>query len=279
MRTIGASFIGDKIARLAVKANTNLRNDVLFLLKKALKVERNRLARDALAAIIKNAHLASKKNLAVCQDTGMPVVFVELGSKVSIQGNLSEIIGRAVREGYKSGYLRASIQKDPIWRKAKLSYEPSIVHIDIVRGSKVKITILPKGFGSENTSTVKMFRPTASLRDIEDFILESVRAAGANACPPYIIGVGIGGTQDFACLLAKKALLRPLTRPHKNTKIAGLEKRLLKKINAFGIGPLGFGGRTTALAVTMQTYPTHIAGLPVAINISCHALRSGSITI
>ncbi len=279
MRKISSDLIKNKVAGIAIKANTQLRSDVLSLLKQALQKEQRLLSRKALVAIIDNAKIAAKKKLAICQDTGMPIVFVEIGNDVYIKDNINQIITQGINQGYKQGGLRASIQKDPINRKSKLAYAPMISHIDIVKGNKLKITILPKGFGSENKALVKMLNPTAGINDIEDFIVSAVKTAGAGACPPYIIGVGIGGTQDHACLLAKKSLLKPVTAKNKQKDLALLEQRLLEKINKLNIGPFGFKGKTTALKVNVLTYPTHIAGLPVAVNISCHALRSASTII
>ncbi len=279
MRIVSADIIREKLKELAIKANTHLRPDVLILLKEALSREKKPLSMRALTAIIDNAAAAKKEKLAICQDTGFPIVFLEIGSQVQVKEGITGLINEAVRDGYLEGYLRASVQKDPIFRKAKLSYEPCIVHTDIVRGNKIKITLFPKGFGSENKAKIKMFNPTARINEIEDFIVTCVREAGADACPPYVVGVGIGGTQDFASLLAKRALLSPITRKNPNKNLAALEQSLFKKINNLGIGPFGFGGRASVLAVKVKTYPTHIAGMPVAVNISCHALRSASVTI
>ncbi|MFH1062792.1 MAG: fumarate hydratase [Candidatus Omnitrophota bacterium] len=279
MRKISSELIKNKVTKLAIEANTKLRSDVLVLLKKALLKEDRALSKKAIAAIIENARIALSRKLAICQDTGMPVVFVEMGSNVYIKDNINQLITQGISLGYKQGGLRASIQKDPIFRQSKLAYDPIITHIDIVKGDKLKITVLPKGFGSENKAQVKMLNPTASIAEIEDFIVQAVKVAGAGACPPYIIGVGIGGTQDYACLLAKKALLKPITARNRNKELAGLEQSLLEKINKLDIGPFGFGGKATALKVNILTYPTHIAGLPVSVNISCHALRSASIII
>ncbi len=279
MRTISSKLISKAVAELSVKANTELRGDVLALLKKAKRSEKKRLSATALSAIVKNAEVALKEKLAICQDTGMPVVFVEMGNNVYVKENITDIINKAIKSGYSSNYLRASIQKDPVFRNERLAYSPALVHIEIVKGSKMKITVLPKGFGSENKSRVKMMSPTARLEEIENFIVESVKAAGSGACPPYFIGVGIGGTQDFAGLLAKKALLMPFAKLNKDKKLAQVQKRLIKKINALNIGPFGLGGENTVLGLNIKTYPTHIAGMPVAVNISCHALRSASIII
>ena len=279
MRKIPEKLIIEKVAELAILANTRLRKDVLQVLKKTLPMEKNALAGKALKAIMMNAEIASKEKLAICQDTGMPIVFVEIGNNVSVKRNLADIIDKGIEKGYRRGYLRASVQKNPLLRNKKLSFTPAITHIDIVKGNKLKITVLPKGFGSENKSMAKMMNPTARLEEIDDFIVESVHAAGAQACPPYFIGVGIGGTQDAACLLAKKALLEPFTKSNKDKDLAAMQKRLIDKINRLNIGPFGFGGKNTALGLNIKTFPTHIAGLPVAVNISCHALRSASAII
>jgi len=279
MRKIKSELIKKKIESMVIRANTQLRPDVLAALKKAKAKEKNKLLHNMFSAIIENAGVARNKKLAICQDTGLPVVFLEIGDKVCVDKNIEDIINQATASAYKKGYFRASIQKDPLLRAKRPSYEPVIIHTNIVNGTRLKITLLVKGFGCENKASVKMFNPTTNLADIENFIVEVVRWAGASACPPYVIGVGIGGTQDFAGLLAKKALLRSITKPNNNKKLASLEKRLINRINALKIGPMGLGGNSTVLGVNIKTYPTHIAGLPVAVNISCHALRSASVVI
>jgi fumarate hydratase subunit alpha len=269
MREITAAKIRECVADLCLQANLLLRGDVLAALKRAARLENNRRAKDLLEAIIRNAAIARKDRIAICQDTGMPVVFLEVGQDVRISGDLKAAVNKGAEEGYHKGSLRNSIVKDPLARKGS-GYQPAVIHTEIVKGSKLKITVLPKGFGCENKSALKMFRPTAELREIKDFIVEAVKNAGPDACPPYVVGVGIGGTADYACLLAKKALLRSI-------KVTGkLERTLLQEINKLKIGPMGLGGKATALAVNIETYPTHIAGLPVAVNISCHALRSAA---
>ena len=276
MKIIAESRIQDSVAKLCVKANLFLRPDVVSALKSALKKERAAIARQVLKAIIANASIAAREKLAICQDTGMPVVFVEIGSGVRIKGDLKAAINRGVEVGYRRGYLRNSIISDPLCR-GKSGYGPAVIHIDTAGGGRLKLTVLPKGFGCENKSLLKMFNPTAGEEEIKQFIVQAVKNAGPDACPPYIVGVGIGGTADYACLLAKKALLRPLSLPAgRQALYAELESELLNKINKLNIGPMGLGGKTTALAVQVETYPTHIAGLPVAINISCHALRSAT---
>jgi len=273
MRIINAKKITETVKDLSIKANLDLRKDVLAGLKQAYKKETNNRARKILKSIIDNALIAKKENLAVCQDTGMPCVFVELGQDLQIKGDLNKAINKGVEKGYRLGFLRNSIIKDPLNRGASV-YNPAVIHVDLVKGEKLKITVLPKGFGCENKSQLKMFNPTADLDDIKKFIVDAVSQAGPDACPPYVVGVGIGGTADYACLLAKKALLRRIA-DHGSK----LEQELLKEINKLNIGPMGLGGRTTALAVKIETYPTHIAGLPVAVNISCHALRSATASL
>lgn len=269
MRIISADKIRDVVRDLCIQANLVLRKDVLTQLKSAYKNEKNKRAKEILSAIIKNANIARKNKLAICQDTGFVCVFVELGQKVKIIGDLKQAINKGVELGYRKGFLRNSVIKDPILR-GKSGYQPAIIHIDIVKGNKLKITVLPQGFGCENKNQLKMFKPTASWPEIKRFIIEVVKNAGPDACPPYVVGVGIGGTSDYACLLAKKALLRRLSG------ISKLELDLFKEINKLNLGPMGLGGKTTCLAVNIEIYPTHIAGLPVAVNISCHALRSAT---
>jgi len=276
MKIISAKKITETIRNLCLKANLDLRNDVLAALKLARLREKNKRARNILDAIVKNAFIAREERLAICQDTGIPCVFVELGQDVKINGDLNKAINKGIVQGYKNGFFRESIVKEPISRKES-GYTPTVIHIDIVGGDKLKLTVLPKGFGCENKSQLKMFNPTAKIEEIKEFIIEAVKAAGPDACPPYVVGVGIGGTADLAMLLAKKSLLRRLQTP--NSKLQTLEKELLNKINHLNIGPMGLGGNTTALAVNIEIYPTHIAGLPVAVNISCHALRSATKTL
>ena len=273
MRTIKAGLITKVVARLAQEANFVLRKDALKALNMALKKETNKRAKSLLDSIIQNADIAKNEKLAICQDTGLAIVFVETSQDVRIEGDLKAAIIKGVETGYRKGYLRNSIVNDPL-KRGKSGYAPCVIHIDIVRGNKIKLTVLPKGFGCENKSKLKMFEPTADIKEIKQFIINSVKEAGPDACPPYIVGVGTGGTADYAMLLAKKALLRDIAQS--KTK---LEQELLKEINRLNIGPMGLGGKTTCLGVNIEKYPTHIAGLPVAVNISCHALRSASAVI
>ncbi|MCM8831417.1 MAG: fumarate hydratase [Candidatus Omnitrophica bacterium] len=267
-----------KLENLVAEANFSLRDDVLRLLKNAYMKEKNKKAKRALFWILENAKIAKKENLAICQDTGLPIIFIDVGKNISISSSLIDTIKESVISGYKKNYFRASIV-EPLKRE-RLSYKGVIIHVDF--DSKIKgmrISILPKGFGSENKSSLKMFNPTVKLEDIEDFVVESVKRAGPQACPPFIVGIGIGGTSDYALLLAKKALLYNLNKPNQNKMLDKIEKRLLKKINALNIGPMGLGGKFSALAVKIKLAPTHMAGLPVGVSISCHALRSASINI
>ncbi|MBN1913267.1 MAG: fumarate hydratase [Candidatus Omnitrophica bacterium] len=276
MRIIKAEKIKNAVAQLCLKANFSLRPDVLSALKSARAGEKNKRAKSILAAIIENARIAKKERLAICQDTGLPTVFLEVGQDVLIRGELKSAINKGIEEGYKRGYLRNSIVPDPLLRFGP-GYSPVVIHTDIVKGKRIKITVLPKGFGCENKTQLKMFNPTANTEEIKRFVIETVKSAGPDACPPYIVGVGIGATADYAVLLAKKSLLK--TIGHRPSTIDPLTAKLLKEINKLNIGPMGLGGRATALAVNIEKYPTHIAGLPVAVSISCHALRSASVLL
>jgi fumarate hydratase subunit alpha len=273
MKEIKAQDITRAVMELVKRANFYLRKDVLSALRKAYSCEKNRRAKTILQVILDNAAYAKEKDLAICQDTGMPVVFVQIGQDLKISGNLKAAINKGIAGGYKKYSLRNSVCTDPLLR-GKPGFSPCIMHMDIVSGNKIKLILLPKGFGCENKSQLKMFKPTSSLEEIKRFIIDAVKSAGADACPPYVIGVGIGGTADQSSIMAKKALLTKLSAKHSE-----LEKELLKRINKIGIGPMGLGGQTTALALNILTYPTHIAGLPVSVNISCHALRSAEIVL
>ena len=279
MREIKADRVRDAAADLAQRANFILRKDVKDALKMALAKETDQRARKILKAIINNAEIAKKEKLAICQDTGLPVIFGEIGQDARITGgSLRGAISQGLKLGYAQGNLRRSIVKDPLSRGVS-GFIPAIIHMEIVKGDKIKLSLLPKGFGCENKSQIRMFKPTASIEEIKRFILEAVEKAGPDACPPFVLGVGIGGTADYAAYLAKKALLNKVKSQkskvkNTNQKIYKLEKELLKEINNLNIGPMGLGGKTTCLGVNIFSYPTHIAGLPVAVNISCHALRS-----
>jgi len=267
-----------EMERLTAQANFSLRKDVARLLQRAYVREKNKRAKNALGWIIENARIARKDTIALCQDTGLPVVFIEIGKGADISFALIKAIEDGIENGYRKNYLRPSLV-DPLVRKEP-GYRGVVSHIQVnqnIRG--IKVSLLPKGFGSENKTTLRMFNPTVSLAAIEDFIVDSVKKAGPESCPPFVVGIGIGGTSDHALLLAKKALLAPLDRSAKDRVLKNMETRLLRKINALGLGPMGLGGLCTALAVKINTAPTHIAGLPVGVNISCHALRSATVEI
>ena len=280
MRKIHVSKIKEAVKELSLKANFELRKDILDALKKAVRKETNRRARNILKDIIKNAGLAKKKKIAICQDTGIVAVFLEIGRDVALTGgSLERAVNDGVREAYRDGYLRKSVVDDPILRKNTKTNAPSIINTEIVEGSGVKIAVSPKGFGSENKSRIKMFDPTASPEDVKKFIVDTALKAGPNACPPLILGIGIGGTFDKAAYLAKRALLRPINRPSAAKHVRKLERELYDDINATGMGPMGLGGKTTVIGVNILEHPTHIAGFPVAVNVSCHATRSAETII
>ena len=280
MRTVAVGRITETVRDLCIEANLFLRRDILVAFKRARKKEKSKLAREVLDSLIENARVAGRNRLPVCQDTGMAVVYVDLGREVRIiGGELARAINRGVRQGYKEGYLRKSVVDSLGEKKNTGDNTPAVIHYNIVRGSKIHIRVGPRGFGSENCSRTRMFRPTAELEEIKKFIVETAVAAGANPCPPVLVGVGIGGTLERAVHLSKSAVLRRVTDRHHDPRIARLEKDLLAEINKTGIGPLGFGGRTTALAVKVLNYPTHIAGLPVAVHLSCHASRLAERTV
>lgn len=274
MKEINVSEIINAVKKLCIDANYYLSSDIKDRLKEAYEKETWPIAKDIIDKIMINADIAQNENVPMCQDTGMACVFVELGQDVHIVGgSLKDAINEGVRQGYSEGYLRKSVVKDPIDRVNTKDNTPAIIYYDIVDGDKLKITVAPKGFGSENMSQLKMLKPSDGLDGVKNFVLKVVKEAGPNACPPLVIGVGIGGSFDKSAALAKRALIRPTGERNPNPFYAELEKELLEKINELGIGPQGFGGRSTALAVNIETYATHIAGLPVAVNINCHATR------
>lgn len=280
MRELDVKLVEDTIRDLCIEANYYLGDDIKKSLINAKKEETYEIAESILDKIILNSEIAAKDNMPMCQDTGMACVFLEIGQDVHFVGGLLEdAINNGVRRGYEEGYLRKSVVKDPIDRVNTKDNTPAIIYYDIVEGDKVKITLAPKGFGSENMSRIGMLKPADGLDGVKDFIIETVRLAGPNPCPPMVVGVGIGGTFDKAAYLAKKALIRPIDSSNENKFYSDLEEELLEKINKLGIGPQGLGGRTTALGLNIETYPTHIAGLPVAVNINCHATRHKERTI
>ena len=274
MREIHISKIIDTVKELCIEANYYLSNDIKKALCNAKENETWPLAENILDQIILNSDIAKNENMPICQDTGMACIFVEIGQDVHIVGGLlDDAINEGVRRGYEEGFLRKSVVKDPINRINTKDNTPAIIYHNIVSGDKIKITVAPKGFGSENMSRIKMLKPSDGLQGVKELIIETVRLAGPNPCPPIVIGVGIGGTFDKAAYLAKKALIRPLDKRNEDKFYSDLEEELLDTINKLGIGPQGFGGKTTALGLNIETYPTHIAGLPVAVNINCHATR------
>ena len=279
MRSIDSKVIEDTVARLCIEANLRLPPDVINAIESAEKAEPWDGAKRILSLLGDNVRIASEKTLPVCQDTGMACVFVELGQDVHIEGDFEQAVNNGVRRGYGEGYLRKSVVCDPLCRVNTGDNTPALVTVKLTRGDKMRITVMPKGFGSENMSALKMLKPADGVDGVKNFVLETVEKAGANPCPPIIVGVGIGGSFDKAAYLAKHALLRPVNEPNPDEYYAALERELLDKINALGIGPQGFGGKTTALAVLIEAMPTHVAGLPVAVNISCHATRRASASL
>lgn len=280
MKEIHVDRIIESIKNLCIDTNYNLPDDVKDKLVRARENETWPMAKDILDKIMINVDIAREERMPMCQDTGMACVFVEMGQEVHITGgSLEEAINEGVRQGYMEGYLRKSVVRDPIVRENTGDNTPAVIYYDIIPGDKLKITLAPKGFGSENMSKIKMLKPADGIEGVKDFIIDTVRKAGPNPCPPMVVGVGIGGTFDRAAVLSKKALIRPLTKKNDDSFYANLEEELLYKINMLGIGPQGFGGRTTALAVNIETYPTHIAGLPVAVNINCHVTRHKEIVL
>lgn len=280
MREIKAGDITAAVKKLCIDSNYYLNDDIRKRLKEAKDAETYPTAKGILDIITKNADIAKNDKMPICQDTGMTVVFIELGQEVHvIDGSIEDAINEGVRQGYKEGYLRKSVVSDPLQRVNTKDNTPAVIYYNIVKGDKIKITVAPKGFGSENMSQIKMLKPADGVEGVKDFILKVVEDAGPNPCPPMVVGVGIGGTFDRAALLAKKALVRSTDIRNSNPYYANLEEELLNKINKLGIGPQGFGGHTTALAVNIETYATHIAGLPVAVNINCHVTRHGEIIL
>lgn len=278
MRTVSASTITSTIKDLCLQANFDIGQPMMDALKKSLGTEKSPIGQGVLIQIEDNDLLARFEKIAICQDTGMTVVFVKLGQDVSvINGDFNDAIHEGVRQAYAQGYLRKSVVKDPLFdRRNTQDNTPAVIHTEIVPGEKIAFEVMPKGFGSENMSTLKMFPPSAGLEGVKRFILDTVEKAGPNACPPMVVGVGIGGTFELAALIAKKAVLRGVDHPNPDPQYAALEADLLAQINRLGIGPAGLGGSTTALSINIETYPTHIASIPVAINISCHASRHAS---
>jgi len=274
LKTIKYTDIVNKTKELALEANFNLPKDVYNALLEAKEKETSPLGKSVIEIVLKNARVAKEEQLAICQDTGVVVVFAEIGQDVRIEGGLlADAINEGVRQAYEEGYLRKSVISDPVERINTADNTPAVIHFSLVEGDQLHLTLAPKGFGSENMSRLKMFKPTDDIELIKNFIVDTVVEAGGNPCPPIIMGIGLGGTMEKAGLLAKKALFRKIGSKHPKKHLAELEEELLILINKTGVGPQGFGGSQTALAVFIEEFPTHIAGLPVAVNLNCHAAR------
>lgn len=275
MRHIQSEKITEEVRRLCIDSNIYIGDDIKHALDNAREQEQG-LPCQIIDMLIDNTAIAEEKQVAICQDTGMAVVFVEVGQDVHIEGDLNSAINEGVRRGYEEGYLRKSVVEDPVRRKNTGDNTPAIIHYSIMPGDAFKLTVAPKGFGSENMSRLVMLTPSKGLEGVKQAVIDTVRLGGANPCPPVVVGVGVGGTMEKACMMAKEALLREVGESNADPFWAEVEQELLEKINNLGIGPAGFGGRTTALAVNINTFPTHIAGLPVAVNIGCHVTRHKS---
>ncbi len=274
MRELSINDLITNLKEMSMEANFDLSADIKKALKEQSESEVSPIGQSILKDIITNYEIAESKRVPMCQDTGMAVVFLEIGQEVHfIDGDLTDAVNEGIRQGYKEGFLRKSVVSDPLIRVNTKDNTPAIIHIEIVPGDKVKLTLAPKGFGSENMSRSTMLKPSDGIKGVEDFIIETVKSAGPNPCPPIVVGVGVGGTLEKAALIAKKALIRPIDEMNALEHICELEERALKRINELGIGPQGLGGNTTALGINIEVFPTHIAGLPVVVNINCHAAR------
>lgn len=274
MREIGSDLITENVRKACIEACCELPSDVLDALKRSLDTEESPAGKDVLEQLVENAEIARTERMPICQDTGFALVFVELGQDAHIVGgDLTEAINEGVRRGYEEGYLRKSIVRHPLDRKNTGDNTPAVIHVEIVPGDRLKVTIAPKGGGSENMSAAKMLTPAEGFAGVKRFVVEAVRSAGSNPCPPIVVGIGLGGILEKAALLSKKAVLRRVGEPSANAKDAEIERELLEAVNDTGVGPSGLGGRVTALAVHVESYPCHIASLPVAITIQCHAAR------
>ena len=274
MKTLNVSTVTENIKEMCIEANHFLSEDMKYAMKSAIMTERSPLGKQILEQLQENLQIAGDDMIPICQDTGMAVIFMEIGQDVHFEGgSLEDAIHEGVRQGYVEGFLRKSVVRDPVFRENTKDNTPAVIHYELVPGEQVKITVAPKGFGSENMSRVFMLKPADGIEGVKNAVLTAVRDAGPNACPPMVVGVGIGGTFEKCALMAKKALTRPVNERSEIPYVCELEQELLKKINCSGIGPGGLGGTTTALAVNINTYPTHIAGLPVAVNICCHVNR------
>ncbi len=274
MRVINSDEITSVVRKMCISANCHLNSDIRNAIEQSIETEKSEVSKGVLEKLLLNADIADKKEVPICQDTGMAVFFVQIGKEVFVEGDtITDAINKGVAKGYTDGYLRKSVVKDPLKRVNTNDNTPAVIYYDYIDGDKIKITFAPKGFGSENKGGIKMLNPSDGVNGVIDFVIETVKKAGANPCPPMVVGVGIGGTMDKAAVLSKKALTRDIIKRNENEFYQKLENELLEKINRLGIGPQGMGGTTTALAVNIEVYPTHIAGLPVAVNINCHATR------
>ncbi len=280
MSEIVVYVIIDAVRELCIKANCVLNDDVYNALEAAKSTEKSPIGKEILCQLTDNADIAKNENVPICQDTGMAIVFVELGQEVHIKGGLlTDAINEGVRRGYRDGYLRKSVVSDPFIRENTKDNTPAIIHYDIVEGDKIKIIVAPKGFGSENMSKIYMLKPSAGIEGAKDAIVQAVDEAGPNPCPPMVVGVGVGGNFEMAALLAKKALLRPIGSHSDKPHLREMEEELLERMNSLGIGPQGLGGVTTVLGVNVESFPTHIAGMPIAVNISCHVTRHAEVIL
>ncbi len=279
MRQINTSDVTEVVAKLCQETNYYIAPDIKRAFENSLKVE-NDLSKQVIETLLENAEVAREKQIPICQDTGMAVVYIEIGQEVQFVGEyIEDAINNGVRKGYEEGYLRKSVVADPVNRVNTKDNTPAVIHYKIVKGDKVKITVSPKGFGSENMSSLTMLKPSQGIEGVKQAIINTVKNAGPNPCPPIIVGVGVGGTMEKASLMSKQALFRDVDSKSSDDFWANIEEELLTEINNLGIGPAGFGGKTTALAVNINTYPTHIAGLPVAVNIGCHVTRHGTVEL
>lgn len=279
MKTLDSKKITEAIKKMSIESNYTLSKDIVDKIKKSHLEETNDIAKELLGDIIENLDVAKEKNIPICQDTGIAVIFVEIGEEVYIKGNIEESINEGIRQGYQEGYLRKSIVRDPLERVNTGDNTPGIIHYSFTKGDKVRLLFSSKGFGSENMGALKMLKPSDGVEGVKKFVIETVKEAGPNPCPPIVVGVGIGGTMDKACEIAKRALFRDINIPNGKKHLEILEEELLLEINKLEIGVQGFGGQTTALAVNIESFPTHIAGLPVAVNINCHVSRHKEIIL
>ncbi|MFV0518741.1 MAG: fumarate hydratase [Lachnospirales bacterium] len=279
IRDFDVNIITNEIEKLCIESNYYVSDDIEKAFNKAIEKEEQEISKDLFNILIENTQIAKNENLPICQDTGMAVVFIEVGQEVHFIGNIEDAINEGVRRGYEKGYLRKSVVKDPVIRENTKDNTPAIIHYKIVEGDKVKVTVSPKGFGSENMSKIAMLKPSEGIEGVKNFIINTVKTAGPNACPPMVIGVGVGGDFEKSAIMAKEGLLREVGSKNKNEFWNEVEVELLEKINELNIGVGGFGGKTTALAIHINTFPTHIAGLPVAVNIGCHVTRHKEIIL